>query len=91
MEPTAQPKKQQSNRDDKELVSLLNLSDRAKACAQNDESGHRHSLIYSYRKKTTYGKSSIMEKNLDLRNSSVFICRDHSQMQPVSENAIGIL
>lgn len=29
-----------------------------------------------------------MEKNLDLRNSSVFICRDHSQMQPVSENAL---
>ena len=49
MEPTAQPKKQQSNRDDKELVSLLNLSDRAKACAQNDESGHRHSLIFLYK------------------------------------------
>lgn len=49
MEPTAQPKKQQSNRDDKELVSLLNLSDRAKACARNDRSGHRHSLIFLYK------------------------------------------
>ncbi len=33
----------------------------------------------------TYGKNSIMEENCDSRNRSVLICRNHIQMQSVSE------
>ena len=53
-------------------------------------SGHDHTYSRTYQLQSD-GKNSIMEENSDSRNRSVLICRNHIQMQSVSENTSGIL